>query len=126
MNPIRCTVATCQSTPATSQPIPLCARHGVETALAVLPLALAETLVGLAGATGEELADLKGRVGRRWRHGQVEAVLAWIREAGDPKAVSLEEVMERLALKQTTAYDRLKTAQQLYAAAQNPKSEKTA
>ena len=125
MNPPRCTVSTCQLAPATSQPIPLCGRHGVETALAVLPLALAGALAGLADQP-DGLADLKGRVGRRWRQGQIEAVLSWIREAGDTKTVSLEDVMERLSLKQTTAYDRLVTAQRLYANAQNPKSEKTA
>lgn len=109
-----CTVANCQSDPATSQPLPLCTGHGVEVALAVLPLALAGTLAEVAGEAGEDLADLQGRVGRRWRQGQINAVLTWIRKAGDPKAVSLEDVMARLHLKQTTAYDRLKTAQDLY------------
>jgi hypothetical protein len=104
----------------------LCTRHGVEVALAVLPLALAGTLAEVAGEAGEDLADLQGRVGRRWRQGQINAVLSWIRKAGEPKAVSLEDVMSRLALKQTTAYDRLVTAQRLYAEAQNPKSEKSA
>ena len=47
-------------------------------------------------------------------------------EANDPEAVSLKWIEEHFGLKQTTAYDRLKTAQQLYANAQNPKSEKTA
>jgi hypothetical protein len=126
VNTARCTVETCQSAPATTQPIPLCTRHGVEVALAVLPLALAGTLAEVAGEAGEDLADLQGRVGRRWRQGQINAVLSWIRKAGEPKAVSLEDVMSRLALKQTTAYDRLVTAQRLYAEAQNPKSEKSA
>lgn len=107
MNTTRCTVENCQSAPATSQPIPLCTRHGVEVALAVLPLALAGTLAEVAGEAGEDLADLQGRVGRRWRQGQINAVLAWIREAGDAKAVSLKDVMDRLHLTQTTAYDRL-------------------
>ncbi|WP_159014254.1 MULTISPECIES: hypothetical protein [unclassified Streptomyces] len=111
-----CAVTNCLAAPATSQPIPLCTPHGVETALAVLPLALAGTLASFEGATGSDLADLQGRVGRRWRQGQIDAVLSWIREAGDPRAVSLEDVMDRLSLKQTTAYDRLKTAQDLYAA----------
>ncbi|MFI2620372.1 hypothetical protein [Streptomyces sp. NPDC018584] len=120
MNPTQCTVTTCQSAPTTTQPLPLCTRHGVETALAVLPLALADSLAVLAGETEQELdglADLQGRVGRHWRHGQINAVLSWIRKAGDAKGVSLEDVMTRLNLKQTTAYDRLKTAQELYAAA---------
>lgn len=123
VNPAPCSVANCQSTPATSQPLLLCTRHGVEVALAVLPLALAGTLAEVAGEAGEDLADLQGRVGRRWRQGQINAVLAWIRRSGDPKSVSLEDVMTRLSLKQTTAYDRLKTAQDLYAEAQNPKSK---
>ena len=114
VNTARCTVENCQSSPATSQPIMLCTRHGVEVALAVLPLALAETLASLADQP-DELADLKGRVGRHWRQGQINAVLSWITEAGDPNAVSLEQVQKRLDLKQTTAYDRLATAQQLFA-----------
>lgn len=126
VNTARCTVETCQSAPATTQPILLCTRHGVEVALAVLPLALAGTLAEVAGEAGEDLAHLQGRVGRRWRQGQINAVLSWIRMAGDPKAVSLDEVKTRLSLKQTTAYDRLVTAQQLYTNAQNLKSEKTA
>ena len=129
MNSTQCTVTNCLAAPATSQPLPLCTRHGVETALAVLPLALADTLAVLAGENNEDadrLADLQGRVGRHWRQGQINAVLSWIRKAGDPKAVSLEEVMARLSLKQTTAYDRLVTAQRLYAEATNPKSEQTA
>ncbi|MEU5976343.1 hypothetical protein [Streptomyces sp. NPDC047315] len=116
MNPTSCTVANCQSRSAISQPLRLCTRHGVEVALAVLPLALAGTLAALADEH-EDLADLQGRVGRRWRNGQITAVLAWMRDAGDPKAVSLEQVMTRLNLKQTTAYDRLKTAQRLFAEA---------
>ena len=122
VNTARCTVETCQSAPSTSQPILLCTRHGVEVALAVLPLALAGTLAEVAGETGEELADLQGRVGRRWRQGQINAVLTWIRQTGDPKSVSLEDVMARLHLKQTTAYDRLVTAQRLYETAKKSKS----
>jgi hypothetical protein len=125
VNPIRCTVANCQSTPATSQPIPLCAKHGVETALAVLPLALAGTLAGLADQP-DDLAELRGRVGRHWRQAQINAVHSWIQKAGDPEAVSLEDVMNRLSLSQTTAWDRLLMARSLYVSAQNPKSEKTA
>lgn len=126
VNSIRCAATDCQSAPATSQPIPLCTRHGVEVALAVLPLALAGTLAEVAGEAGEDLADLQGRVGRRWRQGQIDAVLSWIRWAGDPKAVSLKDVMDRLHLSQTTAYDRLATAQNLFAEAAKSKSEKTA
>lgn len=126
VSPTRCAVTNCQTAPATSQPLLLCTRHGIEVALAVLPLALAGTLAEVAGETGEDLADLQGRVGRRWRQGQIDAVLTWIRKAEDPKGVSLKDVMDRLHLTQTTAWDRLQTAQQLYADAQNPKSTKTA
>ncbi|MFD3516357.1 DUF2637 domain-containing protein [Streptomyces sp. NPDC058657] len=48
------------------------------------------------------------------RQAEVEAVLARLVEADDPKAVSLAEVMDDFDLTQTTAYDRLKTAQDLY------------
>ncbi|MCL8016864.1 hypothetical protein [Streptomyces sp. AS02] len=121
MNTARCAVQNCQSSPATSLPILLCTRHGVEVALAVLPLALAETLASLADQH-DELADLRGRVGRHWRQAQINAVLSWITKAGDPKAVSLEDVMNRLGLTQTTAYDRLSTAQILFAEAAKSKS----
>jgi hypothetical protein len=50
------------------------------------------------------------------RQFEVEAVLARIAESGDPKSVSLEWVMEHFDLKQTTAYDRLATAQKLWTA----------
>ncbi|WSL73961.1 DUF2637 domain-containing protein (plasmid) [Streptomyces sp. NBC_01723] len=63
---------------------------------------------------------------RAKKQAEVEAVLARMVEANDAEAVSLKWIEEHFGLKQTTAYDRLKTAQQLFAAAQNPKSEKTA
>ncbi|MEU7338691.1 DUF2637 domain-containing protein [Streptomyces sp. NPDC007074] len=56
------------------------------------------------------------------RQSEVEAVLARLVEANDPKSVSLAEVMDDFGLSQTTAYDRLKTAQELYAKAQESKS----
>ena len=43
-------------------------------------------------------------------------------EADDPKCVSLEDVMRDFDLKQTTAYDRLVTAQRLYEKAKTSKS----
>ena len=89
----------------------------METALAVLPLALAETLAGLADQTAD-LAELKGRVGRRWRQAQINAIHSWIQRAGSPKVVSLEDVMARLGLSQTTAFDRLDAARQLWSDAQ--------
>ncbi|MBP5918762.1 DUF2637 domain-containing protein [Streptomyces sp. LBUM 1486] len=52
------------------------------------------------------------------RQSEIEALLVRMVEAGDPKCVSLEDVMRDFDLKQTTAYDRLSTAQQLYADAQ--------
>jgi hypothetical protein len=55
---------------------------------------------------------------RAKKQAEVEAILARIAEAGDPKAMSLSEVMEDFGLTQTTAYDRLKTAQKLWAEAQ--------
>ncbi|WP_343235416.1 DUF2637 domain-containing protein [Streptomyces bauhiniae] len=63
---------------------------------------------------------------RAKKQAEVEAVLARMVEADDPESVSLKWVQEHFNLKQTTAYDRLVTAQRLYAEAQNPKSEKTA
>ncbi|MFF9003644.1 DUF2637 domain-containing protein [Streptomyces achromogenes] len=63
---------------------------------------------------------------RAKKQAEVEAVLARMVEANDPEAVSLKWIQEHFGLKQTTAYDRLVTAQRLYEQAQNPKSEKTA
>ncbi|MER6249359.1 DUF2637 domain-containing protein [Streptomyces griseorubiginosus] len=57
---------------------------------------------------------------------EVEAVLARLVEANDPKAYPLSEVMADFGLTQTTAYDRLSTAQSLFAEAVKSKSEKTA
>ncbi|WP_106516746.1 DUF2637 domain-containing protein [Streptomyces himastatinicus] len=74
-----------------------------------------------SGPTPRPIAPQRGK-----RQAEVEALLARMVEANDPKCVSLEDVMADFDLKQTTAYDRLKTAQQLYADAQNPKSAKTA
>jgi hypothetical protein len=70
------------------------------------------------------VSPLGGRGAKK--QAEVEAVLARLVEANDPKAYPLSEVMADFGLTQTTAYDRLVTAQRLYADAQNPKSEKTA
>lgn len=59
---------------------------------------------------------------RAKKQAEVEAVLARLLEAGDPKSYPLSEVMADFGLTQTTAYDRLVTAQRLYEKAQNPKS----
>lgn len=60
------------------------------------------------------------------KQAEVEAVLARLIEAADPKSYPLSEVMADFGLTQTTAYDRLALAQRLYAEVQNPKSTKTA
>ncbi|MCU1617402.1 MAG: Vegetative cell wall protein [Frankiales bacterium] len=61
-------------------------------------------------------ADLGGR--RSKRQTEIDAVLARITEACDSEAVSLKQVMDDFGLKQTTAWDRLSTAQQIWADAQ--------
>lgn len=61
-------------------------------------------------------ANLGGR--RSARQAEVEAVLALITEAGDPKAVLLEDVKERFGLKHAAAWDRLSTARTLWDEAQ--------
>lgn len=71
-----------------------------------------------SGSAPRSIAPQRGK-----RQSEVEAVLARIVEVGDPKCVSLEDVMNDFDLKQTTAYDRLKTAQDLYAASQDLKSK---
>ncbi|MFD3337410.1 DUF2637 domain-containing protein [Streptomyces sp. NPDC058700] len=78
-----------------------------------------------AGATSETASDSASGSGpraiggqRSKRQAEVEAVLARLVAADDPKCVSLEDVMRDFGLKQTTAYDRLATAQTLYAQSQ--------
>ncbi|MYS18076.1 DUF2637 domain-containing protein [Streptomyces sp. SID4982] len=77
-----------------------------------------------SGPTSTSVSTITGP--RAKKQAEVEAVLARMVEANDPEAVSLKWVQEHFDLKQTTAYDRLVTAQRLYAEAQDPKSEKTA
>ncbi|GHG33088.1 hypothetical protein GCM10018777_56390 [Streptomyces albogriseolus] len=77
-----------------------------------------------SGSASGSVSTLGGRGAKK--QAEVEAVLARLVEAGDPKAYPLAEVMADFGLTQTTAYDRLVTAQRLYADSQNPKSEKTA
>lgn len=72
----------------------------------------------LAEARRQYAAELNRRAGRNRRESEIDAVYAQILQAGDPKAVSLEDVMGLLGLKQTTAWDRLSTAQQIWADAQ--------
>lgn len=59
---------------------------------------------------------------RAKKQAEVEAVLARMVEATDPEAVSLKWIQEHFDLKQTTAYDRLVTAQRLYEKSKNSKS----
>ncbi|MFF7795560.1 DUF2637 domain-containing protein [Streptomyces sp. NPDC007991] len=77
-----------------------------------------------SGSTSGSVSALGGRGAKK--QAEVEAVLARLVEADDPKAYPLSEVMADFGLTQTTAYDRLATAQRLYENTQNPKSEKTA
>lgn len=77
-----------------------------------------------SGSASGSVSPIGGRGAKK--QAEVEAVLAHLIEAGDPKSYPLSEVMTDFGLTQTTAYDRLVTAQRLYADAQNPKSEKTA
>lgn len=77
--------------------------------------------------SGSASTSVSGMTGpRAKKQAEVEAVLARMVEANDPEAVSLKWVQEHFGLKQTTAYDRLVTAQRLYADAHNPKNTKTA
>jgi hypothetical protein len=80
-----------------------------------------------ATASASVSTSVSGITGpRAKKQAEVEAVLARMVEASDPEAVSLKWIQEHFDLKQTTAYDRLVTAQQLYADAQNPNQTKTA
>lgn len=49
-----CAVDTCHTEPAILRPVPLCTRHGIETALAVLPAALAGALVDASETSEDE------------------------------------------------------------------------
>lgn len=73
-----------------------------------------------SGSASTSVAGITGP--RAKKQAEVEVVLARMVEAGDPEAVSLKWVEEHFGLKQTTAYDRLVTAQRLFAEAQNQKS----
>ena len=70
-----------------------------------------------SGSTSGSVSPIGGRGAKK--QVEVEAVLARLVEANDPKAYPLSEVMEDFGLTQTTAYDRLVTAQKLWAEA-NP------
>ncbi|WP_331723449.1 DUF2637 domain-containing protein [Streptomyces atratus] len=66
-----------------------------------------------SGSTPRSIGGQRGK-----RQTEVEAVLARITEAGDPKSVSLEQVKEDFGLKQAAAWDRLSTARTIWAEAQ--------
>lgn len=69
--------------------------------------------------SGSGPRNIGGQRGKR--QSEVEAVLALITEAGDPKAVSLEQVKTDFGLKQAAAWDRLSTARSIWTEA-NTKS----
>lgn len=77
-----------------------------------------------SGSTSGSVSPIGGRGAKK--QSEVEAVLARLVEAGDPKAYPLSEVMADFGLSQTTAYDRLVIAQTLFSEAAKSKSEKTA
>lgn len=68
----------------------------------------------LADARRQYAAELNRKAGRNRRESEIDAVYAQLLEARDPKAVSLEDVMTLLGLKQTTAWDRLEAARKLW------------
>ncbi|KFG02489.1 hypothetical protein IQ62_01735 [Streptomyces scabiei] len=69
----------------------------------------------LAEARKQYAAELSRRAGRSRREADIDTVYDLICELGDPRSVSLEDVMERLDLKQTTAFDRLDAARKRWA-----------
>ncbi|MEU9014266.1 DUF2637 domain-containing protein [Streptomyces sp. NPDC048479] len=71
---------------------------------------------GPASGSGRTAAatSASGSAPRGKRQAEIEEVLTRISEAGDPEAVSLEWVMEHFDLKQTTAYDRLSVARDMW------------
>lgn len=80
-----------------------------------------------ARTSGSASTSVSGITGpRAKKQAEVEAVLARMVEANDPEVVSLKWIEEHFDLKQTTAYDRLVTAQQMYRNAQNLKSAESA
>lgn len=79
---------------------------------------------GTSGSASGSVSPIGGRGAKK--QSEVEAVLTRLVEADDPKSYPLSEVMADFGLTQTTAYDRLSTAQNLFAEAAKSKSEKTA
>jgi hypothetical protein len=79
-----------------------------------------EKPAGASSAASTSVSAITGP--RAKKQAEVEVVLARMVEANDPEAVSLKWVQEHFGLKQTTAYDRLVTAQRLYEKTENQKS----
>lgn len=79
--------------------------------------AAAAPRVAVSASVSTSSADnLTGR--RSKRQTEIDTVLAEIAKTGDPKSVSLKWVEQSFGLTQTTAYDRLSTAQKLWTEAQ--------
>ena len=77
----------------------------------------------VANASGSASTPVSGITGpRAKKQAEVEVVLARMVEAADPEAVSLKWIQEHFGLKQTTAWDRLVTAQRLYEKSKKSKS----
>lgn len=68
----------------------------------------------LAEARKQYAEELSRRAGRSRREADIDSVYDLIASLGDPRAVSLEDVMDHLDLKQTTAWDRLEAARKLW------------
>lgn len=94
-------------------------------------VAEASTASGAASPSAGAAADVSGSAStpvsgitgpRAKKQAEVEVVLARMVEAADPEAVSLKWIQEHFGLKQTTAWDRLVTAQRLYEKAKDSKS----
>ncbi|MFD9721115.1 DUF2637 domain-containing protein [Streptomyces sp. NPDC059076] len=67
---------------------------------------------GSDSAPGPQLQNIAGQ--RTKKQTEVEAVLALIAEAGDPKSVSLEQVKQDFGLKHGAAWDRLSAARTIW------------
>lgn len=76
----------------------------------------AATRTETAARPNPKPAEIGGR--RSSRQTEIEAVLALITTAGDPKAVSLESIKADFGLKHAAAWDRLSTARTMWAQAQ--------
>lgn len=90
------------------------------TATSVSTSATAPKRTTTSASVSGSVSPIGGRGAKK--QAEVEAVLARLVEANDPKAYPLSEVMADFGLTQTTAYDRLSTAQNLFAEAAKSKS----